>query len=90
MVKGTKCATVSESNICVSYNLTDYERITNQQKSIQISKSQKARLNVTTNYDEIFRTAAIKETGERENNLVDIRDLVRLYINRYTKNPYLC
>ncbi len=30
---GTKCATVSESNICVSYNLTDYERITKQQKS---------------------------------------------------------
>jgi hypothetical protein len=40
LVKGTKCATMSESNICVSYNLTDYERITNQQKSIQISKSQ--------------------------------------------------
>ena len=64
LVKGTKCATVSESNICVSYNLTDYERITKQQKSIQISKRQKARLNVTTNYDEIFRTAAIKKTGE--------------------------
>ena len=70
LVKGTKCATMSESNICVSYNLTDYERITNQQKSIQISKriqiskSQKARLNVTTNYDEIFRAAAIKKTGE--------------------------
>jgi len=28
------------------------------------SKSQKARLNVTTNYDEIFRAAAIKKTGE--------------------------
>ncbi len=64
LVKGTKCATVSESNICESYNLTDYERIMKQQKSIQISKSQKARLNVTTNYDEIFRTAAIKKTGE--------------------------